>query len=124
MSIEGPIPIQTGNLKTSMTNSIPNVKVPKTDNRFKALLDKFRNCESSSAFSIRACNIVDPINASNNLGISVARNKISLIDLALTKGLNHLNVCIEEYSSHSASKISSSARGYCFDLFNNINFNF
>ena len=45
-------------------------------------------------FSLRACNIQDPIDSQNNLGISVSRPNLVLIDCALKGGLYHLDYII------------------------------
>ena len=45
-------------------------------------------------FSLRACNIQDPIDSQNNLGISVSRPNLVLIDCALKGGLYHLEYII------------------------------
>lgn len=45
-------------------------------------------------FYLRACNIQDPIDSHNNLGISVSRQNLVLIDCALKGGLFHLEYII------------------------------
>ena len=59
-------------------------------------------------FSLRACNIQDPIDSQNNLGISVSRSNLILIDCALKGGLYHLEYIIT-YTLWRQNQVSRSS---------------
>ena len=63
-------------------------------NKFQPLLAQFHSLLSGSgdlnAFAYRACNILDPIDHSNNLGVSISRQNLAIFDRILKNGCAHL----------------------------------
>eukprot|EP00603_Paraphysomonas_imperforata_P008009 CAMPEP_0114422426 /NCGR_PEP_ID=MMETSP0103-20121206/5603_1 /TAXON_ID=37642 ORGANISM="Paraphysomonas imperforata, Strain PA2" /NCGR_SAMPLE_ID=MMETSP0103 /ASSEMBLY_ACC=CAM_ASM_000201 /LENGTH=1340 /DNA_ID=CAMNT_0001591009 /DNA_START=89 /DNA_END=4111 /DNA_ORIENTATION=+ len=103
LSLDGPVPIQNGG------GSLDTQSEEKTimENRFRSIAEKvyhtLRSKERSDAtppvaymtdcnkFRLRTCNIVDPVDPVNNLGVSVTWKNFRFIKSTLTKGLQHLN---------------------------------
>ena len=69
-----------------------------TFNRFEDIQRKIqRVVESgrcSKRFQIRLCNIRDPVDASNNLGVSVTAQSLHYLNLALVNGSKHLETLL------------------------------
>lgn len=50
--------------------------------------------KACSDFPIRCCCIVDPLDSSNNLGISISRQNLNIISQALKNGYHHLETIL------------------------------
>jgi hypothetical protein len=94
-------------------NSIPsvsNMKYGRCSNRFYPMLERLgktiqeiaptvnenliqkkKLVNPSLRFALRMCNIQDPVDDTNNLGYSVSRNSLALIDRAFQVGASRLN---------------------------------
>jgi hypothetical protein len=72
----------------------------------------------SSRFPLRACNIQDPLDPSNNLGLSITRNNLLLITKSLTIGLQILenSLCSFQHTNRLANLPTSapSSSQSCF----------
>lgn len=107
LSLDGPIPIINGRM------ALPNDSIPVGFNRFADLQAKIRTarecrldarvCERPRSFGnflMRLCNIQDPVDPQNNLGISVSPQFMQLLTHALDSGSKHL-----ESLMHMASAV-------------------
>ena len=100
LSLDGPVPIQNGGGTLESQGEEKAV-----ENRFRSIAEKVYNMLRSkgksastaaymtdcSKFRLRTCNIVDPVDPINNLGVSVTWKNFKYIKSTLTKGLQHLN---------------------------------
>jgi hypothetical protein len=94
LTLDGPIPIQNGTMAPPNTNTIRH-------NRFQALLLQFRDIlhpialNNSIRFPLRACCIQDPIDLSNNLGMSVSKINLGILDRTLKNGHQHFESLLQ-----------------------------
>jgi hypothetical protein len=95
VTVDGPVAIQNGNvLPTQCVETKPCLFKPLI-NQFKGMHQKKAgSSETPLRFQLRACNIQDPIDNNNNLGIPVTRHNLMLVEQALKGGLQHLEYII------------------------------
>ena len=118
VTVNGPVPIKNGTYsvqteQNNLQNQQPCI--------LKALTKQFRNIlvESSmngekqknqGKFQIRVCNIQDPIEENNNLGVPVTRVNLLLIDRSLKGGHEHLEYtigyCLWHYQSTEQERLA------------------
>jgi len=75
------------------------------------------NLNATRRFAIRCCNIQDPVDPANNLGFSVSRSNLGILDRCLKSGLRRLNEALWRSSSyvHVKQVLPDEERG---DVFN------
>ena len=71
------VPSSSGATSSTVVSSVGNLSSNPT-------------ASSSGRFPIRSCNIQDPVDEANNLGISVSRHNLQVIDKALFYGYNRM----------------------------------
>lgn len=83
---DGPVPLSC----TYDSSSGPRVD---SRSRFSVLVERLKryseDLSPSSTFPIRCCNILDPLNSSNNLGYSLNRQSLQFVQHALLEGRLH-----------------------------------
>ena len=117
LSLDGPIPIVNGRM------ALPNDSVPVGFNRFAELQAKVRAARESKPdvrgcdrprsfgnFLMRLCNIQDPVDPQNNIGVSVSPQFLQLLAHALDSGSKHLESLVHMASAVPKNLLSSAAR--------------
>ena len=101
LTLDGPIPIQNGGSTVAPSKSTEQ----HMENRFRSLAERVHaslRCRKQTkekaaymsdfgSFRLRTCNIVDPVDPVNNLGVSVTWKNFWCFKSTLTTGLQHLN---------------------------------
>eukprot|EP00981_Chlorochromonas_danica_P004170 scaffold838_cov160-Ochromonas_danica.AAC.7 len=83
-------------------------------NRFQGILDALPHLtgmpvpSSNSRFIYRSCNIQDPVDEFNNLGISVTAHNIALINNALHSGLVQINSILQRTAAMLRGNLTNS----------------
>lgn len=107
-SLDGPVSIRNGTLGSSSVDAShsisPSPAMPTVNNLFKEIADQVRESYNSQdniskvnlayrpphRFSLRYFNIVDPVDITNNLGISVTLKNSKTIQSVLTNASQHM----------------------------------
>mmetsp|Transcript_14628 Transcript_14628/g.22062 ORF Transcript_14628/g.22062 Transcript_14628/m.22062 type:complete len:1104 (-) Transcript_14628:253-3564(-) len=105
VTLEGVAPIRNGTQSPlSDMHSITNPFREIAEKVYVAMAPNKRPTHSAvsgatpSRFSLRCCNIVDPVDTANNLGISVSWRNLKLIKSALMNGCSHMESVIATLS--------------------------
>ena len=131
VTVTGPVPIQNGTYAVQIEKNNHNNRQPCL---LKALANQFSNIliESTvnmkkqinpSKFQIRICNIQDPVECNNNLGIPVTRSNLLLIERALKSAHEHLEYTIGYCLWHQQSTENDRLYRKQFDTYSNNNNN-
>jgi hypothetical protein len=129
LTLEGPKPIQIGSSqhpdnssKFQLTSNIyENISTHLSEklSRIQRQRGNNLNHPGTGRFQIRSCNIQDPVDPFNNLGISVSRPNLLLFSKALSLGYQHLeSICtflLQHLQLHSSNQVSLSLTNVSID---------
>ena len=102
LTLDGAIPIRNGNcsfqsseikLRNKFKDIAARVSATLASNREPAPLSSTEHCQ----FRLRTCNIVDPVDTVNNLGVSVSWKNFQLVKSSLGKGTSAFGRDIDDY---------------------------
>lgn len=133
LTLQGPVPIQSGSYKSSGQKKQYRL----APNKFQNLTNQFqadshvtsstynsgssvsshesrgskssRGTSAQQRFSIRQCNIQDPVDANNNLGISVTKSNLAAITKALKCGHQHLENLLNDYKVMTEARLAEAS---------------
>jgi hypothetical protein len=124
--LDGPVPITSGTNKIDISyTSATAATLLETANPFADIISRIKKQKSitfgssstslSAPFPLRCCNIVDPVNESNNLGYNVTIECLDRIEVAVKGGQHHLDTLLRLFQQNDQHLSVAPALSLPFD---------